>query len=249
VPTLTSASRARLAEARSRRNWSAPGDHPIAALDGLRLGEYTVHAALGPKNAVGSRYFELFLANKAGDLAEEPLALGLHNSGPYPAFNWVELTQFREQLTFPAQRTRTSNLEPRTSTLDLWATGLEAELFAALSALVPPGGHIMAEYDSPSHKATERILTLRYPAAMSPIGYLLFGAGARSYRDWYISEGGREGPRKLQAFKPLNKAIATEKTSALRREVKAALAAPENPDHAEWGRLARELGAGVLRRL
>lgn len=234
---LTPEARARLDEVTSKRGWSPVGEHPVAALDGLRLGEHTVIAALGPKNAVGSRYFQLFLADAQGRLAEDALALGLFGAGPFPAFNWVELTQYNESLTFGGE------------TLDLWEAGLEPPLFAALSALVPAGGHMMVEYDSPTHRPTERILTLRYPQAMSPLGYLLFEAGARSYRDWYISEGGREGPRKLQAFKPLNETIAREKTDILRREVSEALAAPENPAHGEWGRLARELGSRVLAQL
>jgi hypothetical protein len=228
------ADRSQIEELLAGAKWSLPGDHPIAALDGLALGDHRVTALLGPKNAVGSRYFQLYLSDARGRLAEGLLALGLHNSGPFPAFNWVELTQFQEQLRFGR------------ATLDLWETGLERTLFAALGALVPAGGHMMAEYDSPSHRATERILTLRYPQVCSPIGYLMFEAGARSYRDWYISEGGREGPRKLQAFKPLNRAIAREKTAALRAELEAALAAPENVAHAEWGHLARELGAKAL---
>jgi hypothetical protein len=75
-------------------------------------------------------------------------------------------------------------------------------LFQMLAALVPPGGHLMVEYDSPFHEATARMLTLGYPPVTTPLGRRLFQAGVRSYRDWYISEGGREGPRKLQGFKP-----------------------------------------------
>jgi hypothetical protein len=217
--------------------WSLPGDHPIAALDGLTLGENVVTALLGPKNAVGSRYFQLFLSDAAGRLADEPLALGLHNNGPYPAFNWVELTQFREVLAFGKKA------------LDLWETGLESKLFAALSKLVPAGGHIMAEYDSPTHRATERILTLRYPPVCSPIGYLMFEQGVRSYRDWYISEGGREGPRKLQGFKPLSRTIAREKTGELLAVLRGTNKAPPNPKHEEWGKLARELGSKALKKL
>lgn len=208
--------------------------HPVAALDGLRLGDAVVVALLGPKNSVGSRYFQLLLADAAGELADEPLALGLHNSGPYPGFNWIELTQFREQIGWGGR------------VLDLWATGLERDLFGALAALVPDGGHIMAEYDSPTHRPTERILTLRYPAVCSPIGYLMFEQGVRSYRDWYISEGGREGPRKLQGFKPLNEANGVEKTAALRRTLESVLAAPPNAAHGKWGELARELGRRAL---
>ncbi len=234
---LTSESRARIEEALGGRGWELPGEHPIAALDGLILGDYRVIALLGPKNAVGSRYFRLFLADGAGHLAEEPLALGLFGAGPYPAFNWVELTQYQESLDVGG------------SALDLWATGLDRSLFAALSALVPPGGHIMCEYDSPTHKATERILTLRYPPAASPIGFRMFEVGVCSYRDWYISEGGREGPRKLQGFKPWNKAIAREKTAALKAELSAALKRRPNREHGEWGRLARELAGKALAEL
>jgi len=229
--------RARIEELLSGHKWSLPGEHPIASLDGLALGDYRVTALLGPKNAVGSRYFRLYLADSSGRLANELVALGLQNNGPYPAFNWVELTQFQETVQFGR------------ATLDLWTAGLESTLFGALSALVPAGGHIMAEYDSPSHRATERILTLGYPPATSPIGYLMLEAGVRSYRDWYISEGGREGPRKLQGFKPLNRKIAREKTGALIEELRAIVGQRANPAHGEWGQLARELRRKALQRL
>ena len=237
ISDLRPADRARLDETLSSAKWSLPGEHPIAALDGLALGDFGVIALLGPKNAVGSRYFQLYLADGWGRLAEEMLALGLHNSGPYPAFNWVELTQFQETLHFGKKP------------LDLWATGLERTLFGALSALAPAGGHIMAEYDSPTHRATERILTLRYPPACSPIGYLMFEAGVRSYRDWYISEGGREGPRKLQGFKPLNRVIAKEKTAQLVAELRGVVSGKPNRAHGEWGKLAKELAGNALAKL
>ncbi|HEY5638957.1 MAG TPA: DUF1122 family protein [Dehalococcoidia bacterium] len=214
--------------------WSLPGGHPVAALDALSLGDYRTLAILGPKNRVGSRYYQLFLADSDGRLAEGALALGLCNSGRYPAFNWIEMTQYQENPRFGETE------------LSLWDSGLDEPLFEALSRLVPSGGHLMVEYDSQSHRATERVLTLRYPVAASPIGYRLFAAGVRSYRDWYISEGGREGPRKLQGFKPLNAEIAAEKTAALRAEVEVMLAAPENDGHGEWGHLARALGRRVL---
>jgi hypothetical protein len=235
--SLQPAARARIEEALAGRGWELPGKHLIAALEGLAIGEYRVIALLGPKNAVGSRYFRLFLADATGRLAEEPLALGLFGAGPYPAFNWVELTQYQESLDFGG------------TALDLWATGLGRPLFAALSALVPPGGHIMCEYDSPTHKATERILTLQYPPAASPIGYLMFEAGVRSYRDWYISEGGREGPRKLQGFKPWNAEIAADKTAELKAELTAAVKRKPIAEHGEWGALARELAKKALAQL
>ncbi len=224
--------RARIEDLLSRK-WSLPGEHPVSALDALTLGDCHTVAILGPKNAVGSRYFQLLLADSAGRLAEGALALGLHNSGPYPAFNWIEMSQYQERPRFGETE------------LSLWDSGLDQPLFEALSGLVPAGGHLMVEYDSPGHRATERILTLRYPAAASPIGFRMFAVGVRSYRDWYISEGGREGPRKLQGFKPLNAEIAAERTSALRAELDEMLASPVNDGHGEWGQLARTLARQV----
>lgn len=228
---LAADGRARL-ELLLAKQWSRPGEHPLARLHGGALGRYQAIVLLGPKNNVGSRYFQLFLAD-GGRLADESLALGLHNSGPFPAYNWIELTQYRAVQRFGEQ------------TLDLAAEGLDRTLFEELSRLVPPGGHLMVEYDSPSQRASARVLTLGYPEVTSPLGYLMFGAGCRSYRDWYISEGGREGPRKLQGFKPLNEEIRREKEDQLHRELEALLSRDED-SHGEWGALARRLAREVL---
>jgi hypothetical protein len=216
-----------------KKNWELPGDHPIARLHDVPLRDYRLLALLGPKNNVGSRYIHLFLADSEGRLADRPLAFGLFNSGPYPAYNWIELTRYDSVLQFDGR------------TVDLADEGLDRELFLLMSDLVPPGGHIMCEYDSPSQRATERVLTLGYPQAASPLGFLMFQAGCRSYRDWYISEGGREGPRKLQAFKPLNDEIAREKEALLRDQLASFVESPPRDDR-EWTALARRNAKAVL---
>jgi len=234
-------------EALLSKQWSLPGEHALARLHGatlalrdasaLRSGapqgdRYRLIALLGPKNNVGSRYFQLWLVEEGGLLADEALALGLHNTGPFPAYNWIELTQYHAVQRFGGE------------ILDLAATELDAALFGHLRQFVPPGGHIMVEYDSPGQRASERVLTLGYPQACSPLGYLMFGIGCRSYRDWYISEGGREGPRKLQGFIPLNDEIRRQKEGKLREELQALLAGHGNSH--EWGALARRLAREVL---
>ena len=221
------------------RTWALAEEaqHPLGRLQGLRLGPYRLLALLGPKNNVGSRYHQLFLVDRSGRLSEEPVAFGLHNSGPYPGFNWLEVVRYAPAPAIGG------------GAVDLRAAGLEEELFRALSGLVPPGGHLMVEYDSPAQRESERILTLDYPPVTSPLGYLLFRVGCRSFRDWYISEGGREGPRKLQGYKPLSEALAKERTAALRRQVEELLARPETPAHGEHGRTARRLAAAVVREL
>lgn len=219
------------------KQWSLPGEHPLARLHGISLGNYRLLVLLGPKNNVGSRYFLVMLGEEAGRLAEDALALGLHNAGRFPAYNWIELTQYRAIQRFGE------------STLDLATEGLDLALFEMLSPFAPNGGHMMVEYDSPSQRATERVLTLGYPQATSPLGYLMFRVGCRSYRDWYISEGGREGPRKLQGFKPWTTEIAREKEGRLRQELAEFLARTETGLRDEWGELARRTARKVLEAL
>jgi hypothetical protein len=234
------------------KRWMLPGEHPLARLHGVTLdlrdassprsddhlgARYRLLALLGPKNNVGSRYFQLWLADENGRLGGEALALGLHNSGRFPAFNWIELTQYHAVQRFGE------------TVFDIAADGLDLALFQALSPFAPPGGHMMVEYDSPSQRASERLLTLAYPQVTSPLGYLLFQVGCRSYRDWYISEGGREGPRKLQAFKPFNEQIAREKEDRLREELTAFLAKTDRKPADEWGEVARRTAKKILSRL
>lgn len=217
------------------RHWASSEGHPLAALHGSQIGPLRLFVLLGPKNNVGARYFQLFATDAEGRLSDDRLALGMFNSGPYPAFNWVELVHYEPVLTFGGEK------------VDIRAQDHDIAFFRMLSGLVPPGGHLMVEYDSPSQEATARILTLGYPPVTSPTGYRLFQAGVRSYRDWYISEGGREGPRKLQGFKPLNEGIAREKTAALLTEVRAVLESADG--HGEWGRIARRNAAAVAEAL
>ena len=53
--------------------------------------------------------------------------------------------------------------------------------------------------------STARALAAGVPPVATPLGALLFDLGCGvAFRDWYISEGGREGPRKLQGFRATN---------------------------------------------
>jgi hypothetical protein len=220
-----------------QKNWRSPGKHPLRALHDVHLGSYRLIVLLGPKSSVGSQSFQLLLADAAGSVADAPLAVGLFNRGPYPAFNWLELTLYDPAITLGDRGA------------DLRAEALELPFFWALSGLVPPGGHIMVEYDSPSQRATARILTLGYPEVTSPTGYLLFQVGCRSFKNWHISEGGREGPRKLQGFKPWNDEIRREKTRILSEQLAAFLAEPPNQQHGEWEEIARRNAAAVAEAL
>jgi hypothetical protein len=47
------------------------------------------------------------------------------------------------------------------------------------------------------HADTVRSLSLGVPPAVTPLGHLLFKGGFQYIKDWYLAEGGFEGPRKL----------------------------------------------------
>ena len=163
-------------------------EHPLAALDGAGLvGGATLDVRLGPRSAVGSTYFRCYLATAEGRTTA-PVVFGLQNDGAYPGFNWVEVLDYFASVPLDGGGTFEVTAE------------VERALFERLASLVPPGGHFMAEYDS-----VARALSARVPPVATPLGALLFEVGCGvAFRDWYISEGGREGPRKLQGFRALD---------------------------------------------
>ena len=221
------------------RGWWAPtrAEHPVGRLQGLSLRVGRLLALLGPKNSAGARYFQLFLRAPDGGLSHAFL-LGLHNSGRFPAYNWIDVARYDGAASF-------------TGGEDIALAGaLERRLFRLLGDLIPPGGHLMLEYESAHARSTERMLSLGLPPVATPLGYLMFLAGCgASFRDWYISEGGREGPRRLQGFKPLDAASAVSKAAAMAMELRAFLALPPNEGRREWEAPARRLARLVLRRL
>lgn len=225
-------------EALLARSWALPAaEHPLGRLQGRSLGGYRLLALLGPKNQVGARYLQLFLVDSRGRLSDEATVVGLYNSGRFPGFNWIDLILYHGMPAFEGDPLR------------LEEAGRARRLFRLLSSLVPAGGHLMVEYESASQRESERLLALGCPPAATPLGYLLFLAGCRSFRDWYISEGGREGPRKLQGFKPLDETVARDRAASLGDELSKFLSSPAAPRHGQSGRTARRLAQAVLRAL
>ena len=200
--------------------------HPLARLEGAEVGEdVRLEVHLGPKNHVGSTYFRVYLVTEAFGPVVEPLIFGLENRGPYPGYNWLEVIDWSDVL--PLSDGRTVEVP----------AGIERQVFRKLGELVPVGGHLMAEYDSPGRVITAKALYLKVPPAATPLGAMLTVAGCGdAFRDWYISEGGREGPRKLQGFRAVNAEHA--RTRGL--ETIAALEAfLERDDDIDWDVLAQ----------
>ena len=216
--------------------WSfvSPEDPLLGGLQGASLNGYRLLALVGSKNNVGSVYFQAYLVDVKGMIGRDAMAFGLRNAGPYPGYNWVELVRYEPVVRFAGE------------TFDIRQREEEAHFFRFLGALLPPGGHLMVEYDSPSQRETARILTAGYPAACSPLGYALLQAGCRNFRDWYIPEGGREGPRKLQGFKPLNEEASEMRRRQLEAELTPYLVGGSGEEGESLRKTAREFALKAL---
>jgi hypothetical protein len=107
----------------------------------------------------------------------------------------------------------------------------------------------MVEYDSPQRAETAQALAHTVPAIATPLGSLLFdlGYGAK-FKDWQIAEGGAEGPRKLQAYKPLADEYASRWRDEAAADLRAFLSRNTN-DVSEPVRAARERARHVLKQL
>jgi hypothetical protein len=100
-------------------------------------------------------------------------------------------------------------------------------MFRLLGGLVPAGGSLMVSYslfsnESKIHRETKLGLDRGYPPPVTPLGFLLFAAGCgMGFKDWYFAEGGREGPEKLQGYKPINSEVAKQKADFMLQELRA----------------------------
>lgn len=176
---------------------------PAAIRDLAAITECTIDGAalvltLQGTSRYGAARFTLAAADAPPDRAA--IVTGLWLQGPLPSQQWIELDRFSLPAPDPqAQR-----------------------LLATFVALVPPGGHLMVEYESPEQAESEKRLVRGWPPVATPLGWALFQASAAAtLKDWYYSEGGREGPRKLQAFRPLHARRAQESAAAALRQLEA----------------------------
>lgn len=220
------------------------GEQPLHALNGQKLDQATLLVLLGRKNRFGARYFQVFLSGGRGQVSEQPVVTGLFNSGPYPSYNWVEVISLAQHVTFAP------SMGDKGRILNLSQSGLDQELLRRIADLIPPGGHMMIEYDSPGQWETARSLRLGIPPAATPLGSLLHAIGCGAgFRDWHFAEGGSEGPRKLQGYKPLNEEHARQKAGELARELSEFLDRPIDPRHADVEEPARQRAVEILSKM
>ena len=167
--------------------------HPLHPLEGAEVGQgVRLSVELGPLSRGGARHFRAYLDADGLGRTLEPVFLGLHHAGPYPGHNWVEVTHFEGQVPVAS------------GTVEV-PEGIDVQIVERLAALVPAGGHLMMEYESAYRRVTARALAQGVPPVATPLGGMLFAAGCGvAVRDWYIADGGREGPRKLQGARAVD---------------------------------------------
>jgi hypothetical protein len=197
--------------ANSMANHKSGAEALARRLDGRKVGAYTlVLSEMRPIRPRGGwRYVKISLRDSRGKTSTGSLMTGIVSAGGRGVSPWIECRLF-PIVTSGSGR----------DSIDARALGLEAKIVAILGDLIPPGGHLMIDYENPGQEETFAELVLRVPPAASYLGALMFEAGFRGdFKDWYFSEGGHEGPRKLQANKSPNEAAARQALASHRREL------------------------------
>jgi hypothetical protein len=210
-------------------------------IDGRSVGTYTLR--LGRLNSVKARagWFHLEVGvNDSKGALYGPLMVGVVSGGGRGVEPWFEC------------RLHPRIYADRNKPLDARNEGLETAIINLLGEIVPPGGHLMVDYENPGQEETFAELNLRVPAAASYLGALMFQAGFRGqFKDWYFSEGGHEGPRKLQANKSPDAAAARRALKTHREELADFLKRPipDRSDQAATIRRAQQRARDLLRKL
>jgi hypothetical protein len=180
----------------------------LAAIDGAAVGEeVSIHVDVGARTAAGHRRFRVWLEAAEHGRSLVPVISGQHpvrpDSGdedsPAPP-SWLEVTHFEHQLPMSG------------GTVVEVPAEIDRRIVSHLGSLVPAGGHLVIEYDSPGRRMTARALLAGVPAVATPLGAALFDAGCGVVvRDWGDALGGRAGARRLQGSRALHSAHAEQR--------------------------------------
>ncbi len=167
--------------------------HPLNGLQDKNVNGFRLQ--LGEVKQIrlsGWKGFMLYLQNARGALSTYPVIKGIYSSGGKDGVQpWMDL-DYRDEVQF-------QDPENKQEKYSLTTSESEFKLFNLLGGLIPPGGHLMISYEGEQnvHAETVKSLSLGFPPAVTPLGYLLYKAGFQYIKDWYLAEGGFEGPRKL----------------------------------------------------
>jgi hypothetical protein len=202
----------------------------LAGVDGAEVPGGRLQVYLGPRR-IGGRYARVDLELEGGS---RRFLHALFNDGPYPGQNWVEVFDLELPLAIQGK--------------DAWEREL-APYLRPVAVAIPPGGHLMVEYEKELWRTTQTGLLAGIPPLATPLGALLFEVGCGdSFKDWYFPEGGQEGGRKLQGNKAPSAEEALEMAKKRAAELRSFLAALPRGDPATDAR-ARQDATRILEAL
>ena len=203
----------------------------LAAIDGAEVPGGRLQVHLGPRR-IGGQYARVELELDGG--RSRRFVHALFNDGLYPGQNWIEIFDLDLPVALQGK--------------DDWVLEL-ASYLAPVATAVPPGGHLMIDYENPLWRTTQSGLLAGIPPLATPLGALLFEVGCGdSFKDWYFPEGGQEGGRKLQGNKASNPDEAVGMGKKRAAELEAFLSAPTRGDPDTDAR-ARQDAARILQAL
>ncbi|MFQ6037514.1 MAG: DUF1122 family protein [Candidatus Aminicenantales bacterium] len=218
------------------------GASPLSGVSGKKIGPFTlILGEIKPLRRSGWRGFTAFLRSEAGVQCLDPVLKGIASSGGKDGIKpWMDL-EYWEECVFPDENARRQ-------TVYLQEKNLDRRLFRILGRAIPPGGHLMVSYEGEHkiHRLTREALSLRIPPSVTPLGFLLFEGGFPLIKDWYLSEGGFEGPRKLWAEKAPDKAWTRIFLERTKSEVRTYLKSPFRKEHAHTERSSRERAHALI---
>lgn len=167
--------------------------HPLNRLHDKNLNNFRLHLGeLKQLRLSGWKGFKLYLQNPQGILSRYPVIKGIYSSGGKDGVRpWMDI-DYRDEAQFQDPQNNQEKYSLTTS-----ESGFK--LFSLLGGLIPPGGHLMVSYEGEQkiHSDTVKSLSIGIPPAVTPLGFLLYKGGFQYVKDWYLAEGGFEGPRKL----------------------------------------------------
>lgn len=159
----------------------------LSKIDGSMAGSYSIVL----RDTTEGRFaeetnFELYLKNKQEIISEYPVIIGKYYSGRGKYYRpWIEFS-FSEKSTFGSEEI-------------IFSDEALTDIFQNISEIIPPGGWIYVIYEN--HEKTMNQLGRQVPFPLTRIGYFLYRVGCVWFKDWYFSEGFREGRKKLQGEK------------------------------------------------
>lgn len=215
----------------SNKEWATPSRAQLLVekidgwnVQGFRLAVVNTRPV---RPRVGWLYLTVALRDSRGALSRSPVLTGIVSGGGRGVQPWLEC-RFYPTVEFDNGAVDARSLE------------IEAAVIARLGQLVPPGGHIMIDYETGGQEETFAELVLQVPPAATYLGALMLRAGFRGeFKDWYFSEGGHEGPRKLQGNKPSNPASARRSLQAHLRALRSFIRSRLPPRRADAEIVAR----------